>query len=105
MLEGANWVINCAVFFGQPAVVHLGITKLTIDNVKRIIHLGPHTGIEFVGLLHNRVPRRVLSQATLSRAHFRTPSTPVASGWLWHLDSLHGQTRRAQLRAAIRVLE
>ena len=56
------------VFFQSP-VMHLGVSELTLDGPKRMLHLGPHTGLEFLGFSSELAPRRVLLPRALARAH------------------------------------
>ena len=62
----------CGVL-GKPPVAHFDVTELSLDNPKRMLHLGPHAGFALFGLLVQRAPGRVLLRATLSRAHGHMP--------------------------------
>ena len=45
----------CGVL-GKPPVAHLGVPELTLDDPKRMLHLGPHAGFELFGLFVQSLP-------------------------------------------------
>ena len=57
----------------NPAIAHLVVTELTLDDSKRMLYLGTHTGPELLHLLRYRAPRRVLLLPALARAHGHVP--------------------------------
>ena len=46
--------------FLEPKIAHLGEDELAFDNSERLFHLGPHIGLEFLGLFGECAPRCVL---------------------------------------------
>ena len=62
----------CGVL-GKTPVANLGVPELTLDDPKRMLHLGPHAGFELFGLFVQRAPGRVLLRAALTRAHGHMP--------------------------------
>ena len=93
----------CSVFL-EPAIAHFGVTELTLDDSERMFHLGPHTGLEFLGLFGDYTPRCVLLLLAFARPHgnvpihacgFRALGGPLITG-----ISKQGRTLRC---AAIRV--
>ena len=58
---------------GKPPVAHFGVPELALDDPKRMLHLGPHAGLELLGLFVQRAPGRVLLRLTLTRAHGHMP--------------------------------
>ena len=59
--------------FLEPAIAHLGMSELTLDDSKRMLHLGPDTGLEFLGFFSELATRRVLLLSALARAHVHVP--------------------------------
>jgi hypothetical protein len=59
--------------FLKPTVAHFGVTELTLDDSERMFHLGPHTGLEFLGLFHDHTPRGVLLLLSFARSHSNMP--------------------------------
>ena len=46
----------CGVLF-ETAIAHFGVTELPFDDPKRMLHLGPHAGLELLGLFCSTRPR------------------------------------------------
>jgi len=65
---------------GKPSVADLGVPELALDDPKRMLHLGPHAGLELLGLFVQRAPGRVLLRLTLIRAHGHMPTHPSGVG-------------------------
>lgn len=59
--------------FLKPTVTYFGVTELTLDDSERMLHLGPHTGLELFCLLHECPPRCVLLLVAFARAHCNMP--------------------------------
>ena len=91
----------CGVFL-EPAVAHLGVPKPALDDSKRMLVLGPDTGIELFHFFRHRAPRRVL---------LRLSAVPVAGllanlrRWpqlvCWHLGNPRQRRRPTLARAAV----
>ena len=62
----------CSIF-GKPPVADLGVPELALDNPKRMLHLGPHAGLELFGLFVERAPGLMLLRLTLTRAYGHMP--------------------------------
>ena len=61
------------VFFTQFSTFWLFAAALAVDDSKRMLHLGTHTGLELFHLLRYRTPRRVLLLLALARAQNYVP--------------------------------
>ena len=48
--DRANSVTSCAVFFGQAAKAHLGVTELALDYPERMLDLGAHLSLGLFNL-------------------------------------------------------
>ena len=59
----------------QPFVADPGETKLALENLEGMLHLGSDTGLELFGMVKQAAPRRVLIQcpALASRAYHHLP--------------------------------
>jgi len=68
----------CGVF-GKPPLAHFDVTELALDNPKRMLHLGPHAGLDLLGWFVQCAPGRTFLSAALSRTHGHVP---VHSGGL-----------------------
>ena len=73
MLDGANRVISFAEFFFNLLITHLDVAELALDDPKRMLHLGTDTGLEFLGLLNEMAPGRVLLLPALVGAQDHVP--------------------------------
>ena len=62
----------CGVFL-EPAIAHFGVTELTFDDPKRMLHLGPHAGLEFFGFFVQLAPGCVFLSLALTRSHGHMP--------------------------------
>ena len=62
----------CRVLLQSP-ITHLGVAELALDHSKRMLHLGTDAGLEFLGLLNELAPGRVLLLLALVRAHGYVP--------------------------------
>ena len=59
---------------GQPFVAYLGKTELAFDDAKRMLHFGPHTGLELFGLVQQGAPHCLFVQCpAFTRAHNHMP--------------------------------
>ena len=66
---------------GQSFVAHLDEAKLALDDSKRVLHLGPNTGLELFCFVQQGSQLGFLSSARRLPGRIATcPSTPVASG-------------------------
>lgn len=64
---------------GQPFVAHPGKAELTLDDPKRALDLGMHTGLELFGFIQQRTPLVCLSSARRLPGRIATcQATPVA---------------------------
>ena len=54
-------------------ITHLNVAKLALDHPERMLHLGTDTGPEFLGLLNEMAPRRVLLLPALAGAQGYVP--------------------------------
>ncbi len=66
----------CGVL-GTPPVAHFDATARALDNPKRMPHLGPHAGVELLGLFVQRSPVRVLLRAVPSSSHGYIPIAAI----------------------------
>ncbi len=57
----------------KARVAHFDVSKLTFDHPKRMLHLGPHTGLELFGLFVQRAPERVLLRLAFARTYGHMP--------------------------------
>ncbi len=69
----------CCVFL-EPAIAHFGVTELKFDNPKRMLHLGPHAGLELFGLYTGHITSRRCLPHPLPQANcqptWRSNSSP-----------------------------
>ena len=60
--QSINRVKSWAVFFFESTVAHLGVTKLALDNPKRVFYLGTDAGLELFDPVQDGAQRALLIQ-------------------------------------------
>ena len=59
---------------GQPFVADFGKAELALDHFKGVLHIGPHIGLELLGLAQQGAQLRLLVWCpTFARAHRHLP--------------------------------
>ena len=65
---------------GKAPITHLVVTELSFDAPKRMLHFCTNTGLEFLGLLGELAPGRVLLSLAFARAHGDVPLSACGLG-------------------------